>query len=204
MSFLPRPTRLPLVAVALLLACSSDEGGTTEPEGTPIRILIYPEAGFVYQGKARTLIDTVMSTEATVMKGADVVYTSLDSALVTTTPGGKIRSVGGTGVARLKASYRGLDTVFTVAVLERVGEVHVDHDSLVIPQGERQDLYVTFFSVSGKPYGIPGLVQFVSRNSRVATVENTGYVHGISKGLTTIQVIADSITVNIPVRVVSP
>jgi len=184
-----------------LFAC---DAGSNDPR-VPARIVTFPEFPFVFQGTTSRLTDSVLDIDSRVILGADVHYSSLDPALLTISAAGSMRSVGGLGTARVRATYRGLDTTVNVPILERVGTVEVQPESLMINLGVRADLFVSFRSTSGGSYVTPGLVGFTSANSSIATVNDVGYVFGGNRtGRTLITVAIDTFRVKVPVRVTAP
>lgn len=201
------PRTLQLVAVLSAGGFLALAGcGTSDPP-PPARIILYPMFPYVYQGLTSRMVDSVLDFDGHVIIGANVRYASLDPSIIAASTGGTLRSVGDTGMARIKASYDGIDTVVSVPVVERVGTVDVDPDSLVIPLGVQGTLQVFFLSVSGGLYRVPMMASCSSDNSRIVRVVDAdcgGIFGGIQTGRAHITVRVDTIKVVVPVRVTSP
>ena len=163
-------------------------------------ITIAPSNPSIDSAATLQLTATVRDFNGNVVPGAQVTWTSVNTAIATVTPTGLVKGMA-LGTTSIVASS---DSVFannTVTIVRRVvGEVVVNPSGMSVAVGDTTRLWATVFDTRGEI--LPDRqITWSSANTAIATVSSTGLVTGVAAGTVAINATADGVSGSTDVQV---
>ena len=136
-------------------------------------------------GETMTLVATVFPTDATDKK---VEWSTSNEAVAVVSPDGQVKAIGN-GVATITVKTLDQDKTVScdITVAQNVTEITLDRSSMSLNEGDTQQLNATICPNNA----FDKTLSWFSSNDSVATVDENGIVKAVSKGTSTIKVIAD-------------
>ena len=172
-------TALPLFAVALLLACSSDGG----PESVA-SVTVSPPTASVDVGDTQAFTATARDADGDVLSGRSFTWTSSATGTATVTSGGVATGVSA-GTAAIRAETGGITgSAQLTVVIPGPAIVAITPDSADVAVGQTVQLSATVLDGDGDPLSTSA--SWSSANTSIATVDGSGLVMGEAEGTTQI------------------
>ncbi|MFN8650775.1 MAG: Ig-like domain-containing protein [Gemmatimonadales bacterium] len=188
---------------ALALGCSGGDDSSTGPR-IPAAIILVPNQPKIPQGLSVQLTATVVDASGRAIPGQSLVFSSLDSSVVTVTSKGLLHAVGPLGTVPVIADLNGLTTTINVEVTQRIVAVAVRPESLVLNRTLGAQLFVTLEDFAGNQVLPASLVRYTSNDTTIAVVDSFGGVIAQTKiARTLVRVAVDTLHVDVPVNVVA-
>jgi len=162
----------------ILAACGGDD---TSGPGRADRIVFTPDHPAIGQGLDLQLHAKLVDASNTAVAGA-ITFASADTALATVSETGRLHAVGPAGSVFIRATGAGITDSVSVAISQRLVELRVTPESLVLNRFFTAQLTVEGLDFQGNVVPVPVAVGFYSSNGSVISVDSSGAIaaHGLS------------------------
>jgi hypothetical protein len=178
MSVLSIRTKLAVLAISTLAACSTDDGVTPPPGPAPVAsIVVTPAEIYLPIGVAMDLQVQLKAADGTILQGRTITYTSGSAAVATVSPTGRITGVA-EGITTITVRSEGKQTIVPIVVAEVVPAV----ERIVMSRVEMTLLAGQADVVQATPVDAEGTIladveiTWSSSNPGVATVNTDGLI----------------------------
>jgi DNA-binding beta-propeller fold protein YncE len=169
--------RLSMLAVAAMLACTTEPGA----QRVPARIVLSPDTMTLLPMETRQLSWTVFDQSGNVMEGAAVLFESADPTHVSVTAGGMVRGIGPTAATTVTVHCDPATQTTRITVLPWPARIQVSPTSLSLGPGDTVQVQAVVLDSGGAP--ITGAhIAFSSTDSTVASVSAAGLVRALYPG----------------------
>ena len=166
-------------------AACSDSGTEPKDTGAAAGVEITPEEARIAVGATTTLSVTVRDAQGNEVRGAQIFWSSADTAIATVSPEGVVQAKKA-GTVKIAASFGGNSDVATIIISpQAVAAVTLSQTTASLTVGGSVQLSATATAPSGEAL-TDRQISWKSSNEAVATVDQTGRVTAISPGAASI------------------